>query len=111
MIIDLLFVRPSNIKGIYDWRCGTSACFTYVVDWVANYGAVAFTGNALGGVVDVVEAGGLVTVTASGAISGINKELYIDASDPQKVTATLSSTAGTYYRIGFSKSITSADGE
>lgn len=72
---------------------------------------VADHGQAYNQPVTVVEHGGYVIMTADKAISDLNQALYIDASAPQRVTDTLSATAGTYWRVGFNKSTTAAAGD
>lgn len=72
---------------------------------------VAAHGQAYNKPVTVVEFGGYVIMTADKAIADLNLPLYVDASDPQRVTDTLSATAGTYYRVGWSKSTTAAAGD
>lgn len=72
---------------------------------------VADHGQAYNKPVTVVEFGGYVIMTADKEIANLNLPLYIDASEPQRVTDTLSATAGTYYRVGWSKSTTAAAGD
>ena len=72
---------------------------------------VAVSGNAINQPVTVCEHGGYIPLLCDLAITDLNMPLYIDASAPQRVTSTLSASAGTYYRVGYSKSITAAAAE
>lgn len=72
---------------------------------------VAANGQSYNKPVTVVEHGGYVIMTCDKAIADLNLPLYVDASNPQRITDALSATPGTYFRVGFSKTTTAAAGD
>lgn len=72
---------------------------------------ITIGGDVLNSTVGVAEFGGYIPVLCADAIASQGLALYLDATDPTKVTDTVPSTTGTYYSIGISKSSTSAADE